>query len=62
MDLAVGRPVYAFDASREEHRAMPAYEKPPVLLGDDYFPTFYSITLVSHGDSKDESKVGRSVF
>ena len=36
MDLAVGRPVYAFDASREEHRAMPAYEKPPVLLGDDY--------------------------
>ena len=37
MDLAVGRPVYAFDASREEHRAMPAYEKPPVLLGDDYY-------------------------
>ena len=27
---------YAFDASREEHRAMPAYEEPPVLPGGSF--------------------------
>ena len=34
--LAAGRPYLRVDTSREEQRAMPAYEEPPVLPGGSY--------------------------
>ena len=35
--LAAGRPYLRVDTLREEQRAMPAYEEPPVLPGGSYF-------------------------
>ena len=35
--LAAGRPVLHVDVLREEQRAMPAYEEPPVLPGGSFF-------------------------
>ncbi len=36
--IAVGRSYYTFDVSCEEHRAMPACEKPPARRADVFFP------------------------
>ena len=39
LPCAVGRSYYTFDVSREEHRAMPACEKPPARRADVYLFT-----------------------